>query len=147
MQQRKFSLNWYQSYKDIKTSQTLSPGQPAVDDQAKLSDIINEFIQNVGMDMMNYSLNAIMHETQTLPAMKHASDRIAAEISRAEELRDETTSMLQGISAEIAHHMLSDAAEGAVTRGVGAGLNINSFPGIPEKLQKWLEIKATLPSG
>lgn len=141
--------NWYSDY--IKTAQAV-PGQPAIDMGSELTNIVDEFINNIGRDIF-MALLPIIQDTLTSPTTEQAVGLISQRLDPTGMLHNETRAMLKAVSAEVAHRILSEAAEGRIAQNIGATLNVSSSPEISSAMQNWLNVaksairKPVVPTG
>jgi len=137
--------NWYQKF--TKTAQT-SPmtGQSTEETRmsiwnekkAMLEETINNFIVQVGQELINQNLKNLMNVNNPTMAMNQAIEAITAQIDTQNALAIQTTELLQKVSGEVAKTILQESAHGNRTGNVSGIINSTKSP-IREMIDLWLK--------
>ena len=137
--------NWYQKF--IKISQANNPmagksteeARAAIfnEKKAMLDQIIDNFITQVGPELINKNLKDLMNVNNPTMSMGQAIEAIKAQIDMQNFLDLKTTELLQGIAGEVAKAILYESAHGNRTGNVSGILNSTKSP-ITELIKNWL---------
>lgn len=135
--------NWYQ--KVIKISQTdpaagQSTEQTRIaiwnEKKAMMDATINNFIAQVGTELINRNLQDLMNVNNPTVSMGQAIEAITSQIDMQNALATQTTELLQKVSGEVAKTILQESAHGNRTGNVYTIINSTKSP-IREMIDLW----------
>jgi len=137
--------NWYQKF--TKTSQTNPMAGQSTEEtriaiwnekKAMMDTTINNFIAQVGQEIINRNLKDLMNINNPTISMGQAIEAITTQIDTQNALVIQTTELLQKVSGEVAKTILQESAHGNRTGNVSTIINSTKSP-IREMIDLWFK--------
>jgi len=135
--------NWYKKF--IKIAQIVPEVGESTEEiriniwnqkKAMMDEIINNFIIQVGQELINQNLKNLMNVNSPTISMGQAIEAITSQIDMQNVLVTQTTELLQNVSGEVAKTILSESAHGNRTGNVSGIINSTKSP-IREMIDLW----------